>query len=880
MTEAELKNIRGLSTEEVLDRQSKEGLNELPTAKKRGILHIVLGVFKEPMFLLLVACGVLYLILGEPQEALLLLGFVFVIMGITIYQENKTENALEALQDLSSPRALVIRNGEQTRIAGKEVVREDVMILREGDRVPADAVLLWDMNLTVDESLLTGESVPVRKVAVDHPEAVECKPGGDDTPYLFSGSMVVQGQGVAKVRSIGASTELGKIGKALQVIENESAPLQKETGTLVKNIFLIAVGLCLIVVLIYGFTRNDWLSGILSGLTLAMAMLPEEFPVVLTIFLALGAWRISKKQVLTRRVAAIETLGAATVLCSDKTGTLTQNKMTIKKIYMHRAKDKGVFYDIWENRARELPEEFHELIEYGILASKKDPFDPMDKAFKELGVKKLSNTEHIHEDWPLVEEYPLSRELLALSHAWENRENNCYTVAAKGAPEAIMDLCHFTGEEIAMMEKKIEEMAREGLRILGVAKCVFDRKKLPDNQHDFNFEYMGLVGLADPIRETVPESIRECDQAGIRVVMITGDYPLTAVNIAKQIGLTNPESVISGPELDKMTPDELRLRIRATNVFARIVPEQKMLIVNAFKDNGEIVAMTGDGVNDAPALKASHIGIAMGERGTDVAREASDLVLLKDDFTSIRDAVKLGRRIFDNLKKAMAYIVSVHVPIAGLTLLPAVLGLPVMLFPVHIVFLELIIDPACSVVFENEAEEENSMKRPPRPRSEPLFGPRMLLLSLLQGAMVMIAVFAVMFVSGMMTDFGIVVKSLANNAFDIALRIVRSETEVRAMTFVALIVSNVGLIMTNRSWSNGMIASLKKPNSALGWVVFGALAFLGLVIYTPFLNGLFHFSPLGWSDLGISLLVGVLGVIWFELVKIFARRKGVELLKN
>ncbi len=854
LSDQEIKKLRGLSESEVSERVRRDGLNELPSAKKRGIFKIILEIFTEPMFILLVACGVIYLVLGDFEEAIMLLGFVFVIMGITIYQENKTENALDALKDLSSPRALVIRNGVEHRIAGREVVVDDLIIIREGDRVPADAILLWSMNLTADESLLTGESIAVRKISSDDHDLPIYRPGGDDLPFVYSGTLVVQGQGIARVVGTGLKTELGKIGKALHGIEEEKTLLQKETGKLVKTVFIFAAVLCSAIVLIYGFTRGDWLKGILSGITLAMAMIPEEFPVVLTIFLALGAWRISKKQVLTRRVAAVETLGAATVLCVDKTGTLTQNRMSIKKLHCN-----GAFLEIQDIGNATLPENFHVLVEYGILASKKDPFDPMERALVELGDKTLFDTEHIHTGWSILEEYPLSKELLSLSHVYRSPGPGNYVISAKGAPEAIADLCHVDETALGEIRRNVITMAEEGLRVLGVAKAISAVSELPRSQHDFDFEFIGLIGLADPIRETVPAAIAECYNAGIRVVMITGDYPVTARNIAAQIGLNNRDHIVTGPELEAMTAEKLREQIKTATIFARVVPEQKLLIVNAMKENGEVVAMTGDGVNDAPALKSAHIGVAMGERGTDVARESSDIVLLNDDFTSIVAAVRLGRRIFDNLKKAMAYIIGVHVPIAGLSLLPVILQWPSILYPVHIVFLELIIDPACSIVFEQESEEDNIMGRPPRKPDEPLFGRRLLILSLLQGLFSLAAITVL---------------------YKLALSLGQTEAEARTLAFVALIVSNLTMIMTNRSWSKIIISSMMVPNKALAWVVAGATAFLGIVIYVPFLRGIFHFAWLHPLDIAIALGSGIISVIWFEIVKYISFRKHVELLKD
>lgn len=850
------KTIIDLSEQEASERLRKEGYNELPSTKKRSVLAIAFGVIREPMFLLLVACGAVYLILGNPKEALILLGFVLVVMGITLYQERKTERALEALRDLSSPRALVIRDDQLRRISGREVVRHDIVVLAEGDRVPADAILLSSLNLSVDESLLTGESVPVRKMSSEQMTEM-CRPGGDDLPCVYSGTLVVQGQGIARVQATGIRTEIGKIGKALQTVEIEETSLQKETGRLVRNLAIFGLSLCALVVIVYGLTRGSWLDGVLAGITLAMATLPEEFPVVLTIFLALGAWRISQKQVLTRRVPAIETLGSATVLCVDKTGTLTLNRMSVSKLFTQ-----GMFHSFKEHDQHEeesLPEAFHELVEYSILAGKQDPFDPMEKAVKTVGDRFLSETEHLHEHWTLVREYPLSRDLLALSHVWQPLPSSEFVLAAKGAPEAIFDLCHLNDSRIEDLSSQVRCMASEGLRVLAVAKTSFHKTVLPEEQHHFDFEFLGLVGFADPVRPTVASALKECYGAGIRVIMITGDYPDTALSIARQIGLMPMDEYVTGPQMDRMDDEELRESVKTVNIFARVVPEQKLRLVNALKANGETVAMTGDGVNDAPALKAAHIGIAMGGRGTDVAREAASLVLLDDDFSSIVQAVKLGRRIFDNLRKAMAYIFSIHVPIAGMSLLPVVFGWPLVLFPVHVAFLELIIDPACSLVFEAEPDEVGIMNRPPRNSAEPLFGSRTIALSLFQGLSLLIVILIV---------------------FLAALYRGHSDIDARALTFTTLIVGNLALILTNRSWSRIMLETIRTPNTAQWWVVGGALIFLSLALYIPFLRDLFHFSILHVIDLAICLVAGIASVMWFEWFKWFRGKNSKALIRG
>ena len=836
----DIDTAKGLSEATAAKLLEEIGYNELPSSKPRSVLAVVLEVVKEPMFLLLVAGGLIYLFLGDLQEALMLLGFVFVVMGITFYQERKTERALEALRDLSSPRALVIRDGEYRRIAGREVVPGDLIALSEGDRVPADAELLACTNLSVDESLLTGESTSVRKSCSDGLTQM-ARPGGDDLPFVYSGSLVVQGRGIAIIKATGIQTEIGKIGKALQKVETQGTALQKETNRLVKNLAMMGLGLCVLVAIIYGLTRNNWIEGLLAGITMAMAILPEEFPVVLTIFLALGAWRISQSHVLTRRIPAIETLGSATVLCVDKTGTLTMNKMRVKKIFAG-----GRYYDL-DDATDHLADAMHEVVEFSILASQIDPFDPMERAFKHLGDNYLQKTEHIHMDWELMQEYPLSKKLLAMSRVWKSFSGKDYVIAAKGAPEAIADLCHLDSNQLQEFHRVVQFMSKDGLRVLGVARAYFREAELPYGQHDFKFEFLGLIGLEDPVRPGVPEAIKECYSAGIKVKMITGDYPGTAQAIARQVGLAS-DQVITGPELEKISDSELRKMVGEVSIFSRMVPEQKLRLVQALKSNGEVVAMTGDGVNDAPALKASNIGIAMGGRGTDVAREAASLVLLDDDFSSIVKAVRLGRRIFDNIKKAMAYILAVHVPIAGMSLIPVILDWPLVFFPIHVVFLELIIDPACSVAFEAEPEEADVMSRSPRDPQKPLFSKRTIGLSLLQGLSVLAIVLVV---------------------FAISLYLGQGSDKARTLTYTTLIIANLGLILTNRSWSRTIIETMGSPNPALWWIVGGALIFLAADIYVPFLRELFGFAYLDFVDIAICFMAGITSILWFEGLKIF-----------
>jgi Ca2+-transporting ATPase len=833
----------GLSTEQARRRLADEGYNELPSTARRNTLAIALGVVRESMFLLLIASAVIYLTLGDLREAAILSISLFVILGITIFQESKTERALEALRDLSSPRALVIRDGVERRIAGREVVPDDILILIEGDRVPADATVLSCNDLMVDESLLTGESVPVRKRAWDGRQTV-ARPGGDDLPFVYSGTMLVQGRGVARVSATAMRTEFGKIGKALQSIETDETFLQKKSANLIRTFAAVGLSLCALAVVLYGVTRGNWINGFLVGIALAMSLLPEEIPVVLTVFLALGAWRMARKNVLTRRMPAIETLGAATVLCVDKTGTLTENRMSVKRLYAD-----GESYNVDPLAPVPLPQKFHALVRFAMLASETDPFDPMERAFHELGGRSLDHGARF-ENWTLAHEYSLSPELLALSHVWQSTSDSEYVIATKGAPEAVADLCHFDAAALQALAQRVDAMAQDGLRVLGVARAKFSSTAWPASQHDFDFEFLGLIGLADPVRPEVPAAIDECHHAGVKVVMITGDYPSTANAIARAIKLPTSGTSITGADIERLPEGELRRRIADATIFARVLPEQKLRIVEAFKANSEVVAMTGDGVNDAPALKVAHIGIAMGGRGTDVARETASLVLLDANFATIVEAIRSGRRIFDNLQKAFAFIFSIHVPIAGFALIPLIFDWPLLLTPVHIVFLELIIDPACSIAFEAEPGEADLMARPPRDPATPLFGARDIIFSLLQGGAVLLTVLMV---------------------FGIAFQRGAGEADARALTFATLIVGVVSLIFVNRSWSRGVLGALKSRNNAFWWVVGGAFGFLAAVLYVPALSRAFKFAPLHPADLAVCVAAGAASFVLIELLK-FRRR--------
>jgi len=804
--------LTGLPAAEAARRLREEGPNSIPFAKRPGTLTIALEVLREPMLLLLCAASTLYLLIGDLTEALVLAASILVVIAISIGQRAKTERALEALRDLSSPRALVVRDGVQQRIAGAAVVRGDVLILADGDRVAADGRVLAASDLMVDESLLTGESLPVEK---DAPGAAE------RAGRVFSGTLVVRGHGYAEVLATGARSELGRIGRMLGEIAPEKTSLEVETGRVVRLVAAFAVGLSALVAVCYAVTRGGWVEGVLAGLTLAMAILPEEFPVVLTVFLALGAWRIARRDVLTRRMPAIEMLGAATVLCVDKTGTLTENRMAVKEVF---AGDK------------------REVLAYAALASELAPFDPMENAI--LAAASLAAPEAVEwrQAWRLDRDYSLSPAFLAVCHAWRDAEGRA-VVAVKGAPEAVIAACRLGPAEAEALLSEARRGAERGVRILGVARAQWSRADWPADPRDFPFRWLGFVALADPLRPTVPAAVAECRRAGIRVVMITGDHGGTALAIAREAGIRTEGGLLTGAELDSLPEAELAQAVRGVDVFARVLPQQKLRLVVALKAAGEVVAMTGDGVNDAPALRAAHIGVAMGGRGTDVAREAASLVLLRDEFGAIVDTVRLGRRIYDNLRNAMGYLLAVHVPIAGISFLPLAFGGPIVLYPVHVVFLEFVIDPACSVVFEAESGESEAMQRPPRDPHEPLFSRSMLAASLGLGAAALLAVVLV---------------------YGWALLAGRSEGELRALSFAAVVIGNLALILAHRSRSRPIFATLARPNPVLWWMMLAALAALGLAIYVPPMAAVFRFAPLGAAEIGIAFAAGLAGALCSE----------------
>ena len=845
---------QGLGASEAQRRLVSEGPNLLPGSAPKTTAAIVRDVVTEPMFLMLLAAGGIYLALGDRGEALFLLGFVFVVIGITLAQERKTQRALESLRDLSAPRALVIRDGQEQRIAGRDVVRGDLLVLHEGDRIAADALLI-DGQLEVDESLLTGEAVPVAKLPLapnGQPDAA-LAPGGDGTPGLFASTVVTRGVGVARVCATGTRTAVGRIGADLAATTEPPSALQEGSRRLVRNLGIGAVVLALAQVLLgWWWNGRPLLESLLSGIALAMAILPEEIPVILTVFLALGAWRIAHQKVLTRRVTAVEALGAITVLAVDKTGTLTLNRMAVAELATpeQHFRPEG---------ASHLPEEFHRLAEFAMLATPGDPFDPMEKAIQHFGHQWLEGTEHVHDGREPEFEYALSGEILAMTRVFASDEPDVHLLATKGAPEAVADLCHVDAARLGAIRRQVEAMAERGLRVLGVARGRWRGPALtpdqsppwPQSQHDFDFDFLGLVALADPPRPEVPAALAECRRAGVRVVMMTGDHPATARAIAQQVGLSDRPEVITGAELEALDDADLAERLRHVDLCARLKPQHKLRLVQLLRASGEVVAMTGDGVNDAPALKAADVGIAMGERGTDVAREAAALVLLDDSFARIVAAIRQGRRIDDNVRKATRFTFAVHIPIIALVLGPTLLKWPTLLMPVHIVLLQLLIDPTCAVVLEAEPAASGSMERPPRPISDSPFAIGPLLYSVLQG-------------------IGMAAVLLAGQAWMAAQG--WGSPQSRTVVFATLVLGVMLLILANRDLSRPALLGVTTPTPWLWRITAAMLALLTAVLVIPWLRTLMGLSLPGPQGVVVAAGLLVLCLAWLELVRLAGLR--------
>lgn len=802
---------QGLTESEVIDRRSKFGSNSLPEDKSKRLPRQLLGVLKEPMMALLLAAALISGLLGDAFEAgALIIGVMFVI-SISLFQVRRTDKALSALQVLSAPRASVYRDGELTLIPSAEVVEDDLLLLKEGDRVPADCVLLEQTRLMIDESILTGESITVEKTKGD---------------AALAGTLVVRGHCVAKVTSIGTASQLGQIGTLLKGSEKRTI-LQAEVDKIVRVVATIALLAVFTLSAVYALTRGDLLVGLLAGVAAAMALLPEELPIILTIFLGLGAWRMARSKVIVRNNPAIEMLGQITVLCVDKTGTITMNEMAL------------VTTD-------------PEVIYYGTLASIPGSFDPVDKAFLKLNVQTDSMT--------LVREFPLTEENLVFCQIWRKPDGELLA-ALKGAPERVLDVCSLSSEKKLEVLRELDESAMAGLRVLGIAKATVPESALTASTFgDLPFEFVGLAAMKDPVREGVADAISELNRAGIRTVLITGDYPQTAESIGKEIGLLPGGGTVNGDDLEKLSDEQLAALVSSQNIFSRVKPQQKLKLVQALQRQGEIVAMTGDGVNDAPALKRANVGLAMGKRGSEVAREAADLVIADDSFLSIAEGVRAGRRIFANLRKAASYVIAIHIPIFGMALIPvASPAWPLVLLPIQIAILEIVIDPSASLAYESEPASKNQMLAKPRPKDERLITSKVFQLAAVQGLILL---------TGSLVSFLIAVSS----GF--------SDDRVRSLTFGTILLGNLLLMLSNRSSTASIVELVSGRPNKIALIIFSAgIAAMIAMFSIDIIRKAFSLSELQPLDILILVSCAIPAFLWYEFYKL-RNKKRTAMMAN
>lgn len=844
MTEqVKIVELKGLTEEEVKKAKNKYGKNILIPEKKENFILKILSVLKEPMFLLLIVAATIYFLLGEPRDGAIMLVFVVGVISIEVIQEWKTDKTLKALKNLSAPHTTVIRNGKEVLINSEDLVPGDLMIIKEGVKIPADGKVIKASDLRVNESSLTGEVEEVWKCIDDSENNDYWK-----RDYCYAGTLVTQGSGVILVEDIGSATEYGKIGKNISEAPDRPTPLEKQTRKLVKICAIIAGILFVLVCIITFFSLGDHslrdriIESILSGITLAMAMIPEEFPVILTVFLSMGAWRLAKKNSLVRRLSSVETLGAVTVLCVDKTGTITENKMKVNEVWCI---DDNTYYC---NKIMGM-------------ACEPDTYDPMEHAMLDYCEENNINKDELF-NGELIAEYSFTNDTKMMGHVWKNEDS--ITICAKGSPEKILSICDLVKSSEKIIQDKIFEMSSKGLRVIAVADQNIDNKEIiPKELDDCRLNFLGLIGLQDPPRKTVKDDIENCIKAGVRVVMITGDNGITASSIAKQVGIPNSNQIITGDELNNMSEEELRERVKSVNIFSRVVPEHKMKIVKAFKENGEVVAMTGDGVNDAAALKYADIGISMGKRGSEVSREASDLILLDDNFRTIVDTIKDGRRIYDNIRKAIGYVFTIHIPIAFASLLAPLLGIRssfLLLLPVHVVLLELVIDPTCSIVLERQAAESDIMKRKPRNAKENILTSKVLIKSIIQGIVLFMA------------SFGVYYAHL--NSYP-------GEAEIaRSMGLAVIVISNIFLVQVNSSNNDFLYNSLKhlRKDPIMWGVSGGTLLGLAIILYTP-LSKVLSLSALSLNQVLLVVTISIVAVMWYELVKLYNNRVNNKKLK-
>lgn len=824
-------NIQGLRTEQVTKAREKFGKNQLVYKTKNGFLATLLRLVKEPMIILLLLASSIYFISGKTGDGLFLVIAIVFISSISLFQYSRSKNALDKLKDLSQPHCKVIRDGQVEEIKSEDLVVGDSLMVEEGISITADGEIVYSNDFSVNESILTGESLSVFKDA------------SKEDHFIYSGTTVASGMAIATITAIGNETKLGKVGSSLESIDEEKTPLELQIGNFVKKMAIAGALVFVLVWVINYLYSKDVLASLLQSLTLAMSILPEEIPVAFTTFMALGAWRLMKKGIVVKQMKTVETLGSATVICTDKTGTITENKMSLAKLFL-----------LSSNKIYQVDEASSEaekaLVTYAMWASEPLPFDPMEVALHASYEQVVEHDER--PNYKMVHEYPLGGKPPMMSHIFEDSEGN-KIIAAKGAPEALIAVSDLSTHKKEQIQEAITALASAGYRVLGVGISTFKGNDYPEKQQDLPFEFLGIVAFYDPPKKNIPKVLEDFYKAGIAVKIITGDNAATTRAIAKQIGFKGYEKAISGDELMQLDEAELQTTVMNITIFTRMFPEAKLKIINALKANNQIVAMTGDGVNDGPALKAAHIGIAMGKKGTEIAKQAASLILLEDDLSKMVDAVAMGRKIYTNLKKAIQYIISIHIPIILIVFIPLALGwiYPNIFSPIHIIFLEIIMGPTCSIIYENEPMEKNTMQQQPKALSDTFFNWKELSVSIIQGIVITIGILFV---------------------YQYAVYQEYSESLTRTMAFTVLIVANIFLTLINRSFYYSIWTTLKYKNKMVFYIIGLTIALVGCILYIKPLTKFFEFESLTWMQLLLCILVGFVSVIWFEGVKVLKRR--------
>lgn len=825
------KHLTGLTEEEVKRSQSQFGFNVLDGKEKAAWYNLIIDIVKEPMLLLLIAVTVIYVIVGNYAESIFMFGAIIVVSAISLYQDNRSKKALQALEKLNEPLSSVVRNGQVVQIPTHEIAVGDLCIVEEGKMINADGLIVHSNDFQVNESSLTGESYSVFKNAES------------DDKRVYSGTLVVSGLAVFKVEEIGKNTRLGKIGQSLRDIKTQTSPLQMQITRFVRTMAIIGIAVFLMVWLFSFLQTRSVIDSLLAGLTLAMSVLPEEIPVAFTTFMALGAWKLMRRGIIIKHSTVVETLGSTTVICTDKTGTITENSMHLKHLYSFQT---GETYSDGEFGNDEIAE----LIAYAMWSSEPVPFDPMEKTLHNVYGDSSANDQR--KEFKMVYEYPLEGKPPMMTHVFENGQGR-RIIAAKGAPEAILSVSSLNEEQKQELRAKLGYFGKQGYRVLGVAKSDYQNAQFPGQQQELSFDFLGFVVFYDPPKKKIGDVFEKIYKAGIKVKVITGDNADTTNTIAHQAGIISSTAPVSGAEISNSSGEAINSLVDNTTLFTRMFPEAKLKVVNALKQNGEVVAMLGDGVNDAPALKAAHIGVAMGNKGTEIAKAASSLIIIDDDLDKLITSIAEGRRIYSNIKKAIQYIISIHIPIILTVSLPLFLGwaYPAIFTPVHVIFLELIMGPTCSIVYENEPMEPNTMIQKPRKMTDTFLNLKELSISIIQGLII---------TGGVLFAYQYIFLAGGN------------EEKTRAVVFTTLIFANVLLSFANRSFYYSIIETFRNRNFLLLGVTTIALAVLMMILYVPPMTKFFQVTTLTIQELAFALLVAMVSVLWFEVFK-FIRRK-------